>query len=90
VILEAMAADRPVIGTRVGGTPELIREGKTGLLVERNDPDGLARAIVSILGDAELRASMATATRQHLQERFAEDGSLDGLLALYAEVAARW
>jgi glycosyltransferase involved in cell wall biosynthesis len=90
VILEAMAAGRPVIGTRVGGTPELVLDGKTGLLVERSDPDGLADAIVSLLKDPGLRSSMSMAALCHLQERFGVDASVDRLLELYAELTARW
>jgi ABC-type dipeptide/oligopeptide/nickel transport system permease component len=59
VILEALGAGRPVIATRVGGTPELVVEGKTGLLVPRNAPAELARAIETVLRDDGLRASLA-------------------------------
>ncbi|MBI4591557.1 MAG: glycosyltransferase family 4 protein [Candidatus Rokubacteria bacterium] len=86
VILEAMAAGRPVIGTRVGGTPELILDGKTGLLVERNDPDGLAQALLSLLRDEALRAELAAAGRRRLDELFGPERSLDRLLDLYREV----
>lgn len=83
VILEAMAAGRPVIATRVGGTPELVIDGKTGLLVERNAPAELARAIVTLLRDADLRASLAAGASRHLAEHFGADQSVDQLLAIY-------
>lgn len=83
VILEALWAGRPVIATRVGGTPELIIEGKTGLLVDRNDPDGLARAIETVLRDDALRASLSAGARRHVEERFRAEESLDQLLSLY-------
>ena len=84
VILEAMAAGRPVVATRVGGTPELVIDGKTGLLVERHAPAELARAIAALLGDEALRASLGAGARRHVAERFGADDSVDRLLALYA------
>lgn len=86
VILEAMAAGRPVVGTRVGGTPELVIEGKTGLLVERGEPEALARAIETLLGDAALRASLGAGARRHVEERLHADPGLDRLVALYSQV----
>lgn len=88
VILEAMAAGRPVIATRVGGTPELVIDGKTGLLVERNAPAELARAIVTLLRDADLRASLAAGASRHLAEHFGADQSVDQLLAIYESANA--
>jgi len=84
VILEAMAAGRPVVATRVGGTPELVIDGKTGLLVERHAPAELARAIGSLLRDEALRASLGAGARRDVTERLAADDSVDRLLAAYA------
>jgi glycogen synthase len=86
VLLEAMAMGRPVIATRVGGTPELVVDGKTGLLVERADPPGLARALERLLGDAELRVSLGAAAMRHVDERSGRGSSVDQLLALYGEM----
>ncbi len=86
VILEAMCAGRPVIATRVGGTPELVLDGKTGLLVERNDPAGLAAALLLILRDDALRGALGVAARRHLQSLSGHGGSVDRLLEVYAEV----
>ena len=86
VILEALWAGRPVIGTRVGGTPELVLDGKTGLLVSRNAPEELARAIVTVLGDDALRASLAAGARRHVAERFRAEESLERLLSVYEAV----
>ena len=84
VILEAMAAGRPVVATRVGGTPELVIDGKTGLLVERHAPAELARAIGSLLRDEALRVSLGAGARRHVTERLGADDSVDRLLAAYA------
>ena len=86
VILEALWSGRPVIATRVGGTPELILDGKTGLLVERNDPAGLERALLTLLQDDARRAELGGGARRHLEEHFGRERSLDRLLDLYAEV----
>ena len=64
VILEAMSSGLPVAATRVGGIPELVREGETGLLVEPGDVEGLARALVRLLNDADLRAAMGRRGRE--------------------------
>jgi glycosyltransferase involved in cell wall biosynthesis len=86
VILEAMSAGRAVIATRVGGTPELVLDGKTGLLVERNDPDGLAKVLLAVLSDDALRGALGDAGRRHLESLAGHGGSLDRLLEVYAEV----
>jgi glycosyltransferase involved in cell wall biosynthesis len=88
VIIEAMAAGRAIVASRVGGTPELILHEKTGLLVERSDPDGLALALRRLLGDAGLRQSLGAASRQHLDELTGQGSSVDQLLELYAALRA--
>jgi len=89
VILEAMTAGRPVVGTRVGGTPELVIDGVTGFLVERHDPAALARALEKILLDGGLRAALGEGARRHVTASFSPERSLQRLLALYAEVTER-
>lgn len=70
VVLEAMAAGLPVVATAVGGTPELIIEGQTGLLVTPQDVDSLARAIAQMLENPALARQMGEAGRQHVQTHF--------------------
>lgn len=89
VIIEAMAAGRAVVATRVGGTPELVIHEKTGLLVERADPDGLARSLRRLLGDADLRAALGAAARCHLDELTGRGSSVDQLLELYGALRPR-
>jgi glycosyltransferase involved in cell wall biosynthesis len=61
VFLEAMAAGLPVIGTRVGGIPEIIEDGRNGLLVEAGDVPAMGKAIISIMGDQGLRERLRQA-----------------------------
>jgi glycosyltransferase involved in cell wall biosynthesis len=84
VLLEAMAAGRAIVATRVGGTPELILHGTTGLLVDRSDPDALADALLRLLEDRPLAARVGAAARRHVETLFAEAASLDRLLDVYA------
>ena len=65
--LEAMAAGRPVIATRVGGTPEAVIDGETGVLVEPESPRALAAAIDALLGDEARRESLGRGGRARLE-----------------------
>lgn len=58
VVVEAMAAGKPVVATAVGSVPELVQDGVTGFLVPSHDPDALAEAIIKLLNDDELMKSM--------------------------------
>ena len=69
-ILEAMAARKPVIATQVGGTPEAITHGETGLLVPPADPVALAAALRTLLDNAALAAQYAAAGRARVQQEF--------------------
>ena len=67
VAMEAMAAGRPLVGTRNGGIPDLIDDGRTGLLVPHSDAPALARALQRLLGSRELRRQMGDAARVKFQ-----------------------
>lgn len=70
VILESMAAGKPVVATRVGGNPELVTEGVTGLLAPPADPDALADAILSLLRDPDAARAMGVAARERVVREF--------------------
>ena len=70
VYAEAMAMKRPVLGLTNGGTPEVVRHGKSGLLSEPEDVAGLARNIVTLLRDSALRARMGEYGRSDVERRF--------------------
>ncbi len=82
-IAEAMAAERPVVATRAGGIPELVREGETGFLVPKRAPEALAGRLIQLLEDPPLRARMGEAGRRMAEREFALNHNLDSLLRLY-------
>ncbi len=63
-LLEAMAYGMAIVATRVGGIPELVDDGVTGLLVEPDDPEALAAALTRLAADPELRRRLASAARE--------------------------
>jgi glycosyltransferase involved in cell wall biosynthesis len=88
VLLEAMAAGSAVVATRVGGTPELVEDGVSGLLVERGQPVALAEAIVRLLREPALRQALGAAARRRVAGRFAADRSVSELLAAYESLVS--
>jgi glycosyltransferase involved in cell wall biosynthesis len=70
VYAEAMAMKRPVVGLTNGGTPEVVEHGRSGLLSEPHDVDGLARNLVTLLRDPELRARLGEYGRSDVERRF--------------------
>jgi glycosyltransferase involved in cell wall biosynthesis len=70
VVMEAMGAGLPVVATAVSGTPEVVLEGDTGLLVPPRDPEALANAINQMLGNRERARDMGLAGRRRVEEHF--------------------
>jgi len=88
VVLEAMAAGRPVVATPVGGTPEVVSDGETGLLVPPRDPQALAAALRRVLEDRGLAERLAAAGRRRVEEHFTLDSMNRRMLELYDRAAA--
>jgi L-malate glycosyltransferase len=88
VLLEAMAVGIPVIATAVGGVPEIVRDGQTGLLVPPADPPALAAAIDRLLTEPDLAAGLGAAGRQLVVERFSMERMVRETEQLYHDLAA--
>jgi glycosyltransferase involved in cell wall biosynthesis len=87
-ILEYMAAGLPVVSTDVGGVPEVVREGETGLLVPRGDSRALAERIGRLITDPELARRMGENGRRLQQERFSAAAMVRETAALYDRLLA--
>jgi glycosyltransferase involved in cell wall biosynthesis len=83
VLLEAMACGLPIVATRVGGVPEVIREGENGLMVEPDDEASLYAALVSLTNDSRLRKQMGSKARAYAQTNHALDRLPTTLQGLY-------
>ena len=85
-VLEYMEAGLPVVSTRVGGVPDLVEDGVTGLLVDRGDPEALARAITELLRDPDRRAEMGRIARDRRRSEFDIDVMVEHIEQLYEDL----
>jgi len=81
--LEASACRRPVIASNVGGVPEVVLDGTTGILVPSKDPHKLAKAIIRLAQDAEAREKMGKAGYEFVKQHYSWERSLDIMCELY-------
>jgi glycosyltransferase involved in cell wall biosynthesis len=89
VLIEALRAERPVIASDVGGIPDIVRDGETGLLVPPGDAERLAEAIERYAEEPELAAMHAAAGRRDVEERFSWDSIIRRLSELYHELSMK-
>jgi glycosyltransferase involved in cell wall biosynthesis len=87
-LIEALAAARPVVATRVGGTPDLLREGARGRLVPPGDPRALADAVLETLEGSEAARLRAQAGREHVLDHHSAERLVRDVDALYRELLA--
>jgi glycosyltransferase involved in cell wall biosynthesis len=87
VLLEAAAAGKPVVATRVGGNPEAVEDGVTGLLVEPGDPGGVADAVARLLDDEGLRSRLGRGAAEAAARRAAGVEVVEQVHALYGQAS---
>ena len=85
-LIEAMAAGLPVVSTSVGGVPEVVEEGRTGLLAPAGDPLGLAEAVLALLEHPARARAMGEAGRLRATDSFSEQAMLGAYRELYGEM----
>jgi glycosyltransferase involved in cell wall biosynthesis len=86
-LLEALALERPVVATTVGGIPEIVAHGESGLLVPPSDPAAMAEAILRLLDDPTTAAAYGAAGRRTVEARYSLDAMAARFTALYEELA---
>jgi glycosyltransferase involved in cell wall biosynthesis len=85
---EAMALERPVVGSAAGGNPELVVDQESGLLVAPRDPPACAAAVRRLLTDPQLAGRLARGGRERVEKGFSSEVRLDRIEALYARLIA--
>jgi glycosyltransferase involved in cell wall biosynthesis len=88
VAIESLAARTPVVATRVGGVPDVVREGIDGFLAEVGDVEALADALATLARDPDLRARMGEGSREWVIPRYRVSRLVDDVDALYRELLA--
>jgi glycosyltransferase involved in cell wall biosynthesis len=87
-ILEAMALERPVVATDVGGVAEQVVDDETGHLVPASDPEAVGRALVALAADPERAREMGAAGRRRQRERFGGEAMVDEYVRVFEEAVA--
>lgn len=85
-VLEAMAYGKPVVGSRMGGIPELVEDGKTGLLFDAGNVNELSSVLDRLMSSAELRRQLGMAGRQRAETAFSLDSHNVGLMDIYRTI----
>ena len=85
--IEAMAAGKPIVATRVGGTPEAIIDGETGILVPATDISAMATALISLVDNTSLRQQFGAAGTKLVREKFSIDSYVKRLDELYCQLS---
>jgi len=86
VSVEAMALGRPVIGTAVGGIPDVVVDGETGFLVGLDDDEQLAEKILLLAGDEALRRKMGAVGKARAHEKFSMEAHAENVMRLYDDI----
>jgi len=88
-LIEAQAAKKAIVATNVGGVPDLIEDNRTGLLVQKNDPIGLAMALTDLITDEKLRRKMGEAAAGFANSRYSKKRLIKDIEDLYEDLIAQ-
>jgi glycosyltransferase involved in cell wall biosynthesis len=89
VLMEAASQGLPLLATRLSGIPELVEDGRTGLLVEPGDPEALADRMVRLIEDPDLRQALGVAAASRVRSRFTLNGNIAGIAERFGLVEQR-
>ena len=89
VLLEAGVAGKPAVATAVGGIPEIVKDGETGILVPPKDPERIAAAVTGPLKDARKRYAMGRAAKEWIKSNFNAEKMVSEIGNIYKELAKR-
>lgn len=85
-VYEAMALGKATVGSRIGGIPELVEDGETGVLFEPGDPDGLSARLRELAGDGQRALTMGRAGRSRLETEFGPERHYERIMSIYERV----
>jgi len=85
-VLEASACEKPVIVSRVGGLPEVVEEGKSGLIVESENVEEVYKAMVILMNDENLRNEMGKAGRQRVLDLYNFEDNVEQMMNIYKRI----
>jgi glycosyltransferase involved in cell wall biosynthesis len=88
-LLEASFAAVPIVASHAGGIPEVVRDGKNGLLVPSGDVQALTQAIITVLADSGLRKKLGEGGRRLVEKRFSIASMIEGNLKVYEAIVAQ-
>jgi len=89
IVIEAFASQKPVVGARIGGIPELVRDGQTGETFEAGNKDDLRQKVTDLLDDPHALAEMGKRGRDLVEKEFAPELHYTKLSKIYEDVVAR-
>ncbi len=88
ILIEAGASSVPVVATKVGGIPEIVLDGQTGILIEPGDAQGLAQAVISLLEDEDKRKKMGLNAKNRINERFSAQSMVNSISQVYSNMSS--
>jgi len=88
VLLEAMAAGKPIVATNVSAIPEIVLDGETGILIPPNDPEPMAEAITKLLAQPALARQLGCKGKQRLKQEFSTQKMIAATELVYDDLVA--